>query len=76
MGVKSGAFRFVGNGNSRKEIYDKLIGSNKLDGRGGMGTLGKVIARDDWVVAFNFLDNNIKENGAKIFKKSIRRRYY
>ena len=33
--------------------------------------LGKVIARDDWLVAFNFLDNNITENGATILKKAL-----
>ena len=56
---------------SGNEFTDKSLGSINIDGSVGMGPLGKVIARDDWLVAFNFLDNNITENGATILKKAL-----
>jgi hypothetical protein len=56
---------------SGNEFTDKCLGGISLDGTIGMGPLGQVLSRDDWLVAFNFLDNNITETGASVLKKAL-----
>ena len=56
---------------SGNEFTDKSIGNVNLDGSIGMGPIGKVLSRDDWLVAFNLLDNNITENGAHVLRKVL-----
>ena len=56
---------------SGNEFTDKSIGNINLDGSIGMGPIGKVLSRDDWLVAFNLLDNNITENGAHVMRNVL-----